>query len=322
MIKLLKDDASLELHFNSVKGFIQNRVKTILKDGHILKGKKGQKKKKISVSPFLTNELKKLLNDRYLKILIFLEPAKFEEFSNELRSYNRDLFNKSSNTYKIIYNIFVSNVYEQNFDKLKFINSIGIDTCPYCNRNYIYSLDEKDEIKPQIDHFFPKTKYPFLAMSFYNLIPSCQTCNGFGAKHDNDPCIVGLVNPYLLNASDFTFGYKLNSIRKINPLIDKTNLDKSNLSITLSTKLNGHKRVFKLDKLYEKHVDHVLELILRSKLEYTEDFRNYLKGHKDYKFSDYEIDRMIINNYSQESEIHKRPLAKLYQDISKDLGLI
>ena len=31
--------------------------------------------------------------------------------------------------------------------------------------------------KKQIDHFFPKRKYPFLALCYYNLIPSCDICN-------------------------------------------------------------------------------------------------------------------------------------------------
>ena len=321
MIQLHKQDLIAELHFTSIKDFIQNRVRNVLNVGHILKGTKNSKKK-IRVSTALEVELKKLLDDRYLKVLITLSPEKFEDLISKVRLNYSRILDKESNCYKIIYNIFVSSVYETKFDKLSFINSISVDTCPYCNRGYIYSLDKTDEIKPQIDHFYPKSLYPFIAMSFYNLIPSCQTCNGFGAKEEKDPLKVNLTNPYLLNNTHFKFGYRLNTFEKINPLINKTNLDKNNLTVTLSTKLNGHLKVFKLDKLYEKHADHVLELIVKSKLEYGEDFRKFLKEKMDFTFADFEIDRMIINNYSSESEIHKRPLAKLYQDISKDLGLI
>lgn len=321
MIQLQKQDSLAESHFASVKGFIQDRVKNVLKAGHILKGTK-KKKKKIRVSNALEIELKKLLDDRYLKVLITLSPEKFEHLIANVNVNYSNILIKDSNCYKIIYNIFVNSVYETKFKKLAFINSINIDTCPYCNRGYIYSLDKTDEIKPQIDHFFPKSLYPFLAMSFYNLIPCCQTCNGFGAKEEKDPLHVNLTNPYLLNNTHFKFGYTLNTFEKINPLINKTNLDKNNLTVTLSTKLNGHLKVFKLDKLYEKHADHVLELIVKSKLEYGEDFREFLKKKMDFKIADFEIDRMIINNYSTESEIHKRSLAKLYQDISRDLGLI
>ncbi|MFX8327742.1 hypothetical protein ABTL71_18955, partial [Acinetobacter baumannii] len=93
------------------------------------------------------------------------------------------------------------------------------DTCPYCNRSYIYYISRRKEIKPQIDHFFPKSKYPFLAMSFYNLIPSCQTCNGFGAKEEKDPLTEGLINPYLLKTTDFSFSYKPVSGKIISSLL-------------------------------------------------------------------------------------------------------
>ena len=32
-------------------------------------------------------------------------------------------------------------------------------------------------MRPQFDHWFPKKKYPLLAISFYNLIPCCTYCN-------------------------------------------------------------------------------------------------------------------------------------------------
>lgn len=28
-----------------------------------------------------------------------------------------------------------------------------------------------------LDHYYDKGKYPYLALSFYNLIPSCNICN-------------------------------------------------------------------------------------------------------------------------------------------------
>lgn len=48
--------------------------------------------------------------------------------------------------------------------------------CPYCNINFVYAYD-KDKVTFQLDHFYPKDKYPYLALSFYNLIPCCGSCN-------------------------------------------------------------------------------------------------------------------------------------------------
>src|SRR5690606_14812699 len=52
-------------------------------------------------------------------------------------------------------------------------------TCIYCNREYIfvYRKNEGKGMVPQFDHWFPKGDYPLLALSFYNVIPSCATCN-------------------------------------------------------------------------------------------------------------------------------------------------
>ncbi|HEX7854657.1 MAG TPA: hypothetical protein VF503_13275 [Sphingobium sp.] len=52
--------------------------------------------------------------------------------------------------------------------------------CPYCQQAYAFTVfkDHKSKsFRPTLDHFFPKASYPYLALSLYNLIPACQTCN-------------------------------------------------------------------------------------------------------------------------------------------------
>lgn len=74
--------------------------------------------------------------------------------------------------------------------------------CPYCGRQRINvaSLPGKRPSKPPIDHFLPKRKYPFLAVSFYNLIPCCTNCNELANKGDFDPLEgdLGLEIPMIL----------------------------------------------------------------------------------------------------------------------------
>ncbi|CAI1560787.1 hypothetical protein PTR34_23855 [Serratia nevei] len=57
-------------------------------------------------------------------------------------------------------------------------------TCPYCNENTVRIIEvnkpgkkEKVMMLYDIDHFYPKHMFPYLALSFYNHIPSCKTCN-------------------------------------------------------------------------------------------------------------------------------------------------
>lgn len=314
MIKLNQNNIQAEQHFFVVKDLIQARIKNILSRGI------NKKKKKIKLSPSLKSYLKSLLDDNELKLLITARPDNLKGIITSTKNTNPDFFSPKSYSNFVLRNLFINSCYDkEEFSKLDFIKRIDIDTCPYCNRNYIYFLSKENQIKPQIDHFYPKSIYPILGVSFYNLIPSCQTCNGFGAKEEKDPTDEDLTNPYLLENDSFKFTYKIKKVAFLNSLHDKTSVE-----VKFRNQIQGHSDVFKLDKLYALHSDHVIELILKSKVAYSEEYRKYLRSYRDkgLKFSDSEIDNMILGNYSNEKEVHKRPLAKLYQDIGKELGLI
>jgi len=83
--------------------------------------------------------------------------------------------------------------------------------------------------------------------------------------------------------------------------------------------------VFKLKELYDMHKDHVAELIFKSKIKYGERYRSILVDYfheKNLPINLGDIDRMIMSNYISNDEISKRPLAKLYRDIGRQLGLL
>lgn len=58
---------------------------------------------------------------------------------------------------------------------------LGIKACVYCNASYTVATDD-DRATFQIDHSYPKSKYPFLCTSFFNLQPSCMHCNQIKSK--------------------------------------------------------------------------------------------------------------------------------------------
>lgn len=52
--------------------------------------------------------------------------------------------------------------------------------CPYCNVETVYAIrtdEDGKRIRADIDHFFPRWKYPYLALCICNLVPSCARCN-------------------------------------------------------------------------------------------------------------------------------------------------
>jgi len=315
MIKLTCNDIAALQHFHTIESSIRQRINNILDHG-------------ISIDKALYYPANKdhdflefLLTGDSLEKLITLRPENLKRTIRVMDIKFPELRDTSSKFYHIIYNVFISSVYNKTdrFDKFDFIKQIDVDTCPYCNRSYIYYLSKDKKIKPELDHFYPKNVYPYLGMSFYNLIPSCQTCNGFGAKSEHDPIVENLTSPYLLKDEDFEFTYEPVSGHILNTLLDKTSIE-----VKFKKNIPGHLSIFKLNLLYAQHADHVIELIIKSKVKYSDTYREYLKSYAEngLVLSDHEIDRMILGNFSASNDAHLRPLAKIYQDIGKELGLI
>lgn len=59
-----------------------------------------------------------------------------------------------------------------------------------------------------IDHFYSKKQYPYLALSFYNHIPSCRSCNQ-GFKGDTEFTFATHIHPYH-RCFDSLYNFQLN----------------------------------------------------------------------------------------------------------------
>lgn len=308
----LSNQRVVEEHYKDVIDSLKKRIRYVKRNGASVN------KKQYTPNAKHQKFLEDLRDEKQLKPLIMGSPEKLIDSVRNFQELDSKVTSPKSTLNRLLYAIFVNTEYTKNLNKWRFINRLNLDTCAYCNRSYTYSLSKKDGIKPELDHFYPKSKYPFLGLSFYNLIPSCQTCNGFGGKEEKDPLLENMVSPYLLEHDTFYFTYDVKSIDFLSPLEGKSSVE----VILKAKKGSGNLNVFKLPDLYQKHEDHVLELIVKSKLKYTEEYREYLRSYKELSFSDGEIDRMIMGNYTLIEELHKRPLSKLYRDIGIELGLI
>jgi hypothetical protein len=275
-------------------------------------------------------EILEYLKDN-LKKIIEAEPKELLEIIEIVYAQYIEIKNKTSNIYKIIYSIFVDNGYEAKISTTtdtsiayKLVENLGIKTCPYCNRNYISFVKTKEKkTRPQLDHFYPKTIYPFLACSFYNLIPSCSACNHMKSDDDSfeDEKAGKLVHPYNVKDNDFTFSYTFDNL-DILKSIDKKNIrfeDEEKIKITLDRKYEKNNEYFQLETIYQNHKDIVIELILKE-INYP---KSYIKELIDNHFgTEEEIYRFIFSNYLSIDDLHKRPLSKLTKDIIEELGIL
>lgn len=107
--------------------------------------------------------------------------------------------------------LFVYNNYRKSTICPELVAQMGLQNvfCPYCNYNRIQVIKISTEANEQIldrayldiDHFYPKSQNPFFALSFFNLIPSCHSCNS-AEKGDKDFCISSHTNPFHKSYND------------------------------------------------------------------------------------------------------------------------
>lgn len=206
----------------------------------------------------------------------------------------------------------------------KYFQKIGIKACVYCNTQLTVTIEKKITgrtsrieyvSKLQLDHFYPKKKYPHLSISLFNLYPVCSTCN---LVKGSNPDIDFKLYLNIVHKSDFEF--KLDKVSKATFLSTRNN---ENIEITFNNINNSsYKDIFRINDIYKTQYDIAEEIILKS-LTYNASYRKSLmKEFGKHRINNSLISRFILGNYTEENQIHKRPLAKFMQDIGKEVGLI
>jgi len=276
---------------------------------------------------YLKKNIKPIVNADVQQLKKFIEEID-REYPALTKNYGTN--DTKPNLYKAVKYIFVDRGYESKISSAndgkiayRLVKEIGLASCPYCNRNYISVLTKEEDgdskTRPQLDHFYPKAIYPFLACSFYNLIPSCSACNLM--KSDKDSYRENVISPYELEMDSFKFSYTLNNTDILNIGIQESSKYdyKDSINIVFDKEESSNTKFFELEKLYnQEHRDVVIELLVK-KAYYPQ---SYIEELSKFGFSQDEIYRYLFSNYNQDEDLHKRPLSKLVRDISEELGLI
>ena len=200
-----------------------------------------------------------------------------------------------------------------------FEKYVEVHTCYYCNIDSINVFNDfKGESKNgfTLDHVIDKESYPYLALSLYNLVPSCYICNSKLKRSQQ----IDNVSPTSLT---FDFDEKV----KFKTFMQNKNLqieDKEDFDLLLKEDFSDiyqkYIKVFELDGRYEYHKYKVIEMINKRK-EYPDSRIKELAKLTEKTEEDVKQD--LFGEYLfTDDNLHKRPLSKLVRDISKELGLI
>lgn len=192
--------------------------------------------------------------------------------------------------------------------------NIDVKTCPYCNENTTYSFfyDSKKQYRRTFDwdHIIPKTKYPFLAICYFNLVPACKVCNLL--KLDK----IIRISPHSAFNPDNTYKFKIKGRH-----LDFLNNNKS-LELLLKVRTNpGGKALtdliknIALDARLNTQKDLIRD-ILNKKIIYKSAYWNSLENMVS-KIGATKINTkdLFFSVYFNSDDYYKRPFSKLTKDI-------
>lgn len=273
-------------------------------------------KNKIDCSS-LSDSSKKFLTDSIIKALLIEKPEILLDIhiASPCELKNKSIIEKVFN-----YELFISQSKPFSYEISK---KIGINTCTYCNRNYTLTIIYKDTdtnrvndstriSRPQFDHYFSQKDYPLLALSIYNLIPSCSICNS--TIKGSNPLSKDLhLHPYVDEADiyekEFNFSYEIDSL--------------SQLSVKIKSKENSKiKRTidfFETEEMYNAHSEFELKDLYDLRIKYPDTFLEIIEKNFDGIMKKEEAYRMIFGIEINKDDYHKRPFSKFKHDIIEEL---
>lgn len=193
--------------------------------------------------------------------------------------------------------------------------------CTYCNRSYIFTISTgkryKDKIaRPELDHWYPKSKYPLLALNYYNLIPSCSICNS-SVKGNMDFDISTHIHPYL--QKKFNPGFKFRYTPTA-PQLKQVTLDVQQATQREVAMLNA----FKIKEMYNCHADleakELYELTQKHGARYVKDLLKLLGD--DYGKSEQEVYRMVFGTELDARYFGNRPMSKFKHDLLEQMMVL
>lgn len=317
---------------------------------HIIEAKEIHKDKLLPIlknrrNTCVNNLVRAFLTDNILEKILISEPQKINQInllfirqvlSSSVREFaeyrkikrkrirsiaEQALVTKYNNIFSILKIIFDYEAFSKksnnDYSAYDLAEKLDIPTCPYCNRIYTKTVVKPSKItRPTFDHWCPKSEFPLLALSFYNLIPSCNVCNS-SVKGTDLFDLKTHFQPYNnSNKPEQQINFKFSYYHKFYSTFRFKIVNNNDFS-------QKSTEAFKLKEIYETHEDEIKDL-RRLRDVYSDKYLEMLKKNilKGTSTSDEEIYRLAFGTHIDETKFDRRPLSKMKRDILEELGIL
>lgn len=317
-----------EFHVRVVKKIIEKRLNDLEEATDVSK-KKSETKILKEIRGFtktdrvLLNNFCKFLKKKtkYIELSCTIQPEHFTRINNRVEKYRNDrqsIIHQVENKlgkkffFKYLNYIFNFRSYSDNYG-YRFVEYLNIRVCPYCNIDYVFTAFSQKTSKgtrPDIDHIYPKSIYPWFALYLYNLIPSCKVCN----QKKGNVYYQDFLNLYQEGLVD---KFKFYAIVENPQSIFSNGID-GNFEVKLvhdnDINVIAHDKILLLEKRYNNFTDIINEIKVKQVI-YSNDYIENLVNQYDFISNFDDAYRLVWGNYYNVEDFHKRPLAKFTSDI-------
>lgn len=208
---------------------------------------------------------------------------------------------------------------ERNKGRIKKIPQLNISSKL---KNRISSFDFKNTHNHfTLDHVLPKSKYPYLSLSLYNLIPSCYSCNS-KFKKDIDFSITDNLKYIIPSSNEFSlsddFLFKIFYSKDFHKINFKSDFVLQQIILKNEKLIKEYLRMFKINGRFVFHKDKVLELI-KLKVNYTDSKIKEISRLTGKSELEVKID--VFGKEIFDPKASNKPFSKLKQDIAKNINI-
>lgn len=225
------------------------------------------------------------------------------ENDSELFKRQNEKFKKQYQCYHDAYSLLISYHMPNDIKPFNYllVESLGVNVCPYCNRNYINGRGDMNSKRAgaQLDHFISRSKYKIFSLSINNFVPSCPQCNHIKSKEDF------YYSPYLKSNQHL-------------PSFEISAGKKGFIIKSQDIKYSNQKDILKLDELYAIHHIEFQELELRSRI-YNDDKIAEIEKVLGVTLPELTVRDFIFGTIHQSEQDKKYSLSKFRREIVEEL---
>jgi hypothetical protein len=259
--------------------------------------------------------------------LLRATPDTLQKIKNEFDGFAPAKRTTVKKTFRVtgLYGYFTSGVFRNSrlgmqYGSVYLAEKLDVFTCPYCNENFIYYFNYRGGTSTirrtfDWDHIYSQTDYPFLAISFFNLVPCCKVCNQLKLDHNlkyfNPHIDVDINSVYFFHLNPTGAGFITDNKKIQLQIIYKKVNFKNEIKTTadavgLLSRMQCHKEIIK-DVLNKQRM-------------YPNPYLQSVAGQMAPLYSGVQpaqLKRTLYGTHFNHQDYFKRPFSKLTDDILK-----